>query len=149
MIDMGGALTRPESPREESSYVLRTGQLGLVLVVPGLLQLVLGGFAPSGGMVIHSLLCPLAALLFLGARSAGGWLFAWLGVMLMTARFEPAGLLPANRLFMLLNFSSFGVATFLLVRHVVLGRDAAASGPQARVPAFLPSSQASQRQDKI
>jgi guanylate cyclase len=99
--------------------LLRTSQLGLLLILPGLLQLSLGGFAPSGGMVIHSLLCPLTALLYLGPRAAGGWLFAWVAAMFMTARFEPAGLMPVSRLLMSLNLGGFGILVFLLVRHAV------------------------------
>lgn len=121
------AMTRREvSAASDAPCLRRTGQLGLVLILPGLFQLLLGGFAPSGGMVIHSLLCPLAALLYLGSRTAGGWLAAWVGVMLMTARFEPAGLTPASRVLMSLNFSVFGVVVFLLVRHAMSlrGREA-------------------------
>lgn len=123
LVSVDAMSRRDTSGAFDAPCLRRTSQLGLVLIAPGLVQLLLGGFAPSGGMVIHSLLCPLAAVLFLGTRSAAGWLLAWLGVMLMTARFEPAGLTPASRLLILVNFSVFGIVACMLIRHALALRD--------------------------
>jgi guanylate cyclase len=88
--------------------ILRASQLGLVMILPGLLQLSLGGFAP---------------LLYLGPRASGGWLLGWIVAMLGVAIADPADAHSLNRLLMAMNFAGFGVLVFLLVRYAILGRD--------------------------
>ena len=48
----------------------RARELSLSLVLPFLLQLSLGGFLPSSGVVLWSFTAPLGALLFSGRREA-------------------------------------------------------------------------------
>ena len=57
--------------------LLRTIELALILVLPFALQLTLGGFVPSSGVVLWSLLAPIGALVF-GAPRAALWLAAFL-----------------------------------------------------------------------
>jgi len=59
----------------------RTSQLALGLVLPFLLQLSLGGFLPSSGIVLWSFTAPLGALLFSSRRDATRWFLAFLGVI--------------------------------------------------------------------
>ena len=63
--------------------LLRWIELALILVLPFALQLTLGGFVPSSGVVLWSLLAPIGALVF-GAPRPALWLLAFL-VLVATA----------------------------------------------------------------
>jgi adenylate cyclase len=52
----------------------RTSQLAMMLMLPFLLQLSLGGFVPSSAVVLWSFTAPVGALMFKGTRSSIGWL---------------------------------------------------------------------------
>lgn len=56
----------------------RTTQLVAMLVLPALLQVSLGGFVASSGMILWAMLTPLAALALLGTRRSLPWLAAFL-----------------------------------------------------------------------
>ena len=73
----------------------RTSQLALGLVLPFLLQLSLGGFIPSSGIVLWSFTAPLGGLLFSSPRDATRWFMAFLGVIGLSAALEPL-LTPAE-----------------------------------------------------
>ena len=60
--------------------LLRWIELALILALPFALQLTLGGFVPSSGVVLWSLLAPIGALVF-GARRPALWLLAFLVVV--------------------------------------------------------------------
>ncbi len=60
--------------------VLRWIELALILALPFALQLTLGGFVPSSGVVLWSLLAPIGALVF-GAPRAALWLAAFLSLV--------------------------------------------------------------------
>lgn len=60
--------------------LLRWIELTLILVLPFVLQLSLGGFVPSSGVVLWSLLAPIGALVF-GAPRPSLWLLAFLAVV--------------------------------------------------------------------
>jgi guanylate cyclase len=60
--------------------LLRWIELALILALPFALQLTLGGFVPSSGVVLWSLLAPIGALVF-GAPRAGIWLLAFLALV--------------------------------------------------------------------
>jgi len=60
--------------------LLRWIELALILALPFALQLTLGGFVPSSGVVLWSLLAPIGALVF-GARRAALWLLAFLALV--------------------------------------------------------------------
>ena len=51
-------------------YFFRFSQLSLILLLPFLLMLTLGGFVNGSAVVLWSLLCPLGALLFAGRRQS-------------------------------------------------------------------------------
>jgi adenylate cyclase len=63
--------------------LLRWIELALILVLPFALQLTLGGFVPSSGVVLWSILAPIGALVF-GAPRPALWLLAFL-VLVATA----------------------------------------------------------------
>src|SRR5690606_29196723 len=51
----------------------RDVQLFLILILPFLLMMALGGFRASGAVVLWSLLAPLAAVILCGPRLAAVW----------------------------------------------------------------------------
>ena len=55
----------------------RLCELGLSLLLPFLLQLSLGGFVPSSGVILWAFTAPLGALLFYGRREAIPWFIAF------------------------------------------------------------------------
>src|SRR5207244_13070184 len=67
----------------------RTCELGLSLVLPFALQLSLGGFVPSSGVVLWSFTAPLGALLFSGRREASRWFGAFVVVIGLSAALDP------------------------------------------------------------
>ncbi|MGE5139850.1 MAG: adenylate/guanylate cyclase domain-containing protein [Rudaea sp.] len=58
--------------------LFRTTQLLLILLLPFLLQIALGGFINSSAVVLWSLICPIGALLLTDYRQALAWFLAYL-----------------------------------------------------------------------
>ena len=54
--------------------IFRTTQLAAWLILPALLQITLGGFVASSGMILWAVLVPFAAVALLGVRRAVPWL---------------------------------------------------------------------------
>jgi adenylate cyclase len=110
----------------------RTSQLALGLVLPFLLQLSLGGFLPSSGIVLWSFSAPLGALLFASRRDATRWFGAFLGVIGLSAALEPF-LTPAEiphgivLAFFALNILGVTGTSYLLLHYFVRERDRAAA----------------------
>jgi adenylate cyclase len=73
--------------RELALY--RTSQLLLILLLPWLLMLSLGGFRDSSAVVIWSTLAPLTALMIDEPRRAIYWLLAFLGLLAVSALVQP------------------------------------------------------------
>ncbi len=67
--------------------LLRWIELALILALPFALQLTLGGFVPSSGVVLWSLLAPIGALVF-GASRPALWLLAFLVLVAIAGVFE-------------------------------------------------------------
>ena len=67
----------------------RTCQLALSLMLPFVLQLSLGGFVASSGVVLWSFTAPLGALLFSGRKEAARWFAAFLAVIVLSAALDP------------------------------------------------------------
>ena len=72
--------------------VYRASQIGLMLVLPFLLQWSLGGFVDSGSVAIWAFFAPLAALVFYGPREAIPWFGAFLALVVFSAAID--GVLP-------------------------------------------------------
>lgn len=68
-------------------------QLLLILLLPFLLMTALGGFISSSAVILWSLICPLAAFLFVPPRRAVYWLLAYLGLLVLSGflEFHPLG----------------------------------------------------------
>jgi len=67
--------------------ILRWIELALILGLPFALQLTLGGFVPSSGVVLWSLLAPIGALVF-GSARASIWLLAFLALVVTAGVLE-------------------------------------------------------------
>jgi adenylate cyclase len=110
----------------------RACELGLSLVLPFVLQLSLGGFVPSSGVVLWSFTAPLGALLFSGRKEAIRWFAAFLGLMALVGALDP---LLANKtaaiptsvivLFFVLNVLGVTGTCFFLLHYFVRERDIA------------------------
>ena len=67
----------------------RTCELALSLLLPVLLQLALGGFVASSGVILWSFTAPLGALLFAGRREAIPWVVAFVVAMVAAGLLDP------------------------------------------------------------
>jgi adenylate cyclase len=110
--------------------LLRWIELALILVLPFALQLTLGGFVPSSGVVLWSLLAPIGALVF-GAPRAALWLLAFLALVLVAGLLE-GSLRGTNGLpdwlrtaFFVLNIAAISTLTVTLLAVFNRRRDEA------------------------
>lgn len=71
-------------------HVFRFIQLGLILLLPFMLQLALGGFVSGSAVIIWSLLAPLGALAMWGRREALFWFLAYIALVLCVQLIQPA-----------------------------------------------------------
>ncbi len=89
----------------------RFSQLALVLLLPFLLMVALGGFIKGSAVVLWAALCPMGAMLFDEPRRARKWFLAFLGVVVLSGFLQP-----------LLDFSNNlppEVVTFFFVINIV------------------------------
>lgn len=100
-------------------------QLLLILFLPFLLMIALGGFIKSSAVILWSLLSPLGALLFGESRQGLRWLAAYLGLTLISGYFEfnpwvSSSLSPTMIvIFFILNIGTVSaIAIFLLAYFV-------------------------------
>ncbi len=104
-------------------YLFRFSQLLLILLLPFLLMLTLGGFVNGSAVVLWSLICPLGALLFAGRRQAVAWFLAFLGLVAISGALEPFA--PADNnlpsaaviAFFAMNFAAVSTVTFVLLGY--------------------------------
>jgi adenylate cyclase len=106
------------------------GQLLLILLLPFLLMLALGGFVNGSAVILWSILAPLAALIFDEPRRAPAWWLAYVGLVAVAGLLEP-GLPQANhlspervRLLFVLNIVTVSSLAFVLLYTFVRQRDA-------------------------
>lgn len=111
----------------------RSSQLALILLLPFLLMIALGGFVESSAVILWSLICPFGALLFGEPRRATPWFVAYAGLVVLSAflqRLEPAsnGLPPTLVLiFFVLNITAVSGIAFVLLHWFVQQKDEALS----------------------
>ncbi len=99
---------------------LRQILLLLILLLPALLQLSLGGYVKGSAVVVWSFYAPLGALLFYGVRAGWAWLVGFLVVVAATAILDPVvanrvPALPASAQTALFAFNFSGVAFFVVL----------------------------------
>jgi adenylate cyclase len=103
----------------------RFSQLALILLLPFLLMLSLGGFVNSSAVILWSLICPLGALLFDEPRHALRWLLAYLGLLGLSGVLEPyvrSGHSPPPALvtiFFVLNIGAVSAIAIVLLAYFV------------------------------
>ena len=103
----------------------RLSQLILILLLPFLLMLALGGFVNSSAVILWSLFCPLLALLLSQPRSALRWFLAYLGLVVVSSLIQPS-LGMTNNLpriailgFFVLNIIGVSTIAFTLLYYFV------------------------------
>jgi len=104
----------------------RACQLSLTLLLPVLLQLSLGGFVSSSGVILWSFTAPLGALLFGGRRQAVGWFVAFTVVLGLAGVLDPildsqAAQIPSTIkvLFFVLNVLGVTGTCYVLLHYFV------------------------------
>jgi class 3 adenylate cyclase len=111
--------------------VFRFTQLGLMLVLPFVLMVVLGGFVPSSVVVAWAFFAPIGALAFASPREALRWLAAYValvvvvgvfGGVLRTANNLPAGLVGGM---FIVNITAVSIVVFAALYAFVRERDRA------------------------
>ena len=70
-------------------HFFRFSQLLLILLLPFLLMVALGGFVNSSAIVLWSLICPFGALIFDEPCHAPRWFLAYLGLVIVSGFLQP------------------------------------------------------------
>ncbi len=113
--------------------IFRTTQLTCFLLLPALLQIALGGFAASSGMILWAVMSPLAALAMLGVRRSLPWLVAFFLVLALLTVLDPALVDrdPAELpewlviVFFVLNIAGMTLGAFVMLGYFVHQRERA------------------------
>jgi guanylate cyclase len=105
--------------------LFRFSQLLLILLLPFLLQLALGGFINSSAVILWSLICPLGALLIGQRHHAHWWFLAFLGLVIVSGLIQPDMRLTSNLppwlviMFFVANIGTVSAVAFILLRYFV------------------------------
>ncbi len=100
----------------------------LILVLPAALQVALGGFVGSSGVIAWSFLAVLMAVLFGDAREAGWWFGAYATTVVAATVLQPQATghnsLPSwlQLVFVVLNVVTVSLVAFLVLRSFVTDR---------------------------
>lgn len=106
-------------------HVFRASQLVLILCLPFLLMLALGGFINASAVVLWSFICPLGALLFAEYRQSPRWLLAYLALLILSGLLQPymrlSNHLPQSAIviFFVLNIGAVSSIAFILLHYFV------------------------------
>ena len=109
----------------------RSSQLLLILLLPFLLQIALGGFVNSSAVVLWSLICPFGALLFEEPRRAPWWFLAYLSLVVVSGLIQPYVRLINNLspvlvlFFFVANVGAVSVIAFTLLYSFVRQKNTA------------------------
>jgi adenylate cyclase len=106
-------------------HFYRFSQLVLILLLPFLLQIALGGYVYSSAVILWSLLCPIGALLFAASPRPWRWLLAYLCLLAVGGLLQPY-LRPANNIpqqlmtvFFILNIGVVSSIVFILLSYFI------------------------------
>jgi adenylate cyclase len=133
----------------------RTAQLALILLLPVLLLLALGGITPSSGVILWSLLAPVGAVVFDGRpRVAWAWFAAFVALLAATVPLAPLARsspteLPTEmiRAFAVLNIGVVSLVVFTLLTAFALQRQDAQGRVETLLLNVLPHEIAERLQD--
>ena len=118
-------------------------QLGLMLVLPFVLMVVLGGFIPSSAVALWSFVSPLGALAFARPREALRWFAAFLlrlvGVGIVGGAVRSANNLPSTLIgaMFIVNIAAVSVVVFAALYAFALERDRAFAAVQRLFGQYL------------
>jgi len=106
--------------------LFRNIQLLLILLLPSLLHLSLGGFISSSAVILWAALCPLGALAFHNTKAASYWMAIFVitvfaAFLLDNKIFPVENKLPGNiiNIFFVLNISMVTFLSFFVLRYFV------------------------------
>jgi guanylate cyclase len=106
-------------------HFFRFSQLTLILLLPFLLMMALGGFVNGSAVILWALICPLGALLFGDPSYAVRWLLAFMGLVVLSGFLQPFvgftnNLSPGTIIFFfVVNLIAVGSLIFLMVFYFV------------------------------
>jgi len=106
-------------------HFFRFSQLVLILLLPFLLMVTLGGFVNGSAVILWALLCPLGALLFDKPSRAIRWFLAFVGLVVLSGLLQSYVGLSNNLspgmliFFFVLNIVAVGSLIFLMVFYFV------------------------------
>ena len=121
----------------------RASQLGLMLVLPFLLQWTLGGFAPSSGVALWALTAPLGALVFADARRALPWFGAFAGLVALSGAIDsalPDADVPGSVVttFFVMNVLGVSATVYAMLRYFIAAREAERERSERLLLSILP-----------
>lgn len=90
-------------------HLLLTSSLILMLFLPFFLQWSVGGFAPSGAVMIWAILTPMGALMFQSIRHAIAWFIAYIFLTILSIYFEHFHALPVQEISSGMKLIFFGM----------------------------------------
>jgi guanylate cyclase len=103
----------------------RFSQLVLILLLPFLLMIALGGFISGSAVVLWSLICPMGAMLFDEPHQAPRWFLAFVSLVVLSGFLQPY-VRSANNLsveliifFFVINLLGVGSLVFMMVFYFV------------------------------
>ena len=105
--------------------IFRFSQLLLILLLPFILMVTLGGFVLGSAVILWALICPLGALLFDEPSHAPRWFLAFVGFVVLSGILQPyvgtANNLSSEALifFFVINLIGVGSFIFLMVFYFV------------------------------
>ena len=106
-------------------HFFRFSQLLLILLLPFLLMMTLGGYVSGSVVILWALICPLGALLFDEPTHAPHWFMAFLGLVVLSGVLQPYVNSDNNLttelvdFFFVINLAGVGTIVFLLVAYFV------------------------------
>src|ERR1041385_4856823 len=112
--------------RSHNYPFFRASQFTLILFLPFLLMLALGGFVNSSAVIIWSLICPLGALVFSGPRAAVRWFLGFAGLVVLSGVLQPLihignNLSPAVIvIFFVMNIVTVSGIAFFMLHYFIL-----------------------------
>lgn len=121
-------------------------QLTLIFLLPGLLQMSLGGFVNSGGVIMWSMLAPICSLFFQSVRSAINWFYAFVLGFFTVASIESSLTTHSfinestQRFFLIINIVGLSITVFASVLYFVKRLEATFERNQRLLHIVLPES---------
>ena len=111
--------------RTRQYHFFRFSQLALILFLPFLLMVALGGFVNGSAVVLWALICPMGAMLFDEPRQAPRWFLAFAVLVALSGYLQPYVRLVNNlspvlvNFFFVVNLIGIGSLVFMMVFYFV------------------------------